>query len=470
MQSHTLIDFLTTGSQDAAEKKKYIASTHALLKELEYTRVFNNHVVRANQADYQHVRNLFFHDPLFGSPELRKVQTISAQNVSDRYEFIKEKDKERVLTFVNSIVVRACKELLDTQGHIKRQIVHLLDWSEFHTVIREKAVIAKIVRSYVEVIMSGLLQDVTRRMQNPETLLPVWGSITHVANESYAALINRNIKTLTIVEMMDDYAVKFVAALPKSVSATTIRAMVVRDLSHADNYPELKKAYTNFWIHVLSECLAVKRLGLISAIIGELEKTVILSSLSANLRDEYLFCLDRLSYALQVATVGLEMAASDRSQLVQAEEVLAQRNHFVTMQAIIAEYVATSPSMRSFKEADILKRLDQGVIKQGNGKALSLLERLQFAYKQCHMYGVEAGALAKIVAKYVVFFANRVSLELGEDPEQKRSASAAYSDAEMITQMGSRKSVVASAAASNRIDAPAQAEHEAVSLPRKKSQ
>jgi hypothetical protein len=70
----------------------------------------------------------------------------------------------------------------------------------------------------------------------------------------------------------------------------------------------------------------------------------------------------------------------------------------------------------------------------------------------------------------VVFFANRVSLELGEDPEQKRSASAAYSDAEMITQMGSRKSVVASAAASNRIDAPAQAEHEAVSLPRKKSQ
>jgi hypothetical protein len=129
----------------------------------------------------------------------------------------------------------------------------------------------------------------------------------------------------------------------------------------------------------------VKRLGLISAIIGELEKTVILSSLSANLRDEYLFCLDRLSYALQVATVGLEMAASDRSQLVQAEEVLAQRNHFVTMQAIIAEYVATSPSMRSFKEADILKRLDQGVIKQGNGKALSLLERLQFAYKQCHM-------------------------------------------------------------------------------------
>jgi hypothetical protein len=457
MQSHGLIQFLAESFKNKTIKTTYQDATQDWLRQQEYTRVFNVHKPPLEKTYLRKTWECYFDKPLLiGSPVLRQIKCVKGEG-SDHYEFLALKDSVRVQRLVEAIVTRACNDLVDTRGHIKRELIHLLGWGQFNAEIQKPAVIAKIIRSYVESVMGGMLTEVSSQAnkdfsaREANNLLYLHTCINRIAQNYYDQFIAIGIADAVHFDPPQDFAAKFVVALPNPVTESLISALMKQDLhrSHAASYAALHKAYSAFWIHVLLECLALKRFDVLDVMVTELRRYVRVGEISVDLRSQYEFCIEQIMLLTLVTNMNNSSSVvNDVDQVEGLQRVFAIRDHHITMTAIITEYMQVSVRQRNFMEGDILTRFEQGALAKNGNAARSLLERLSVAESECFLHQIQSSEFAKIILKYKIFFAARVEaseLVARLSSEQASLVRAAYSNAETIRQVGLHRVATSSA-------------------------
>jgi hypothetical protein len=450
MISHGLVQFLTESFNSKTVKSTYQEASQAWLRQQEYTRVFNVHKPSITKADLAKTGKCYFDPPLLmGRPELRAIKRVQGEH-SDHYEFVATKDYERVRRLVQAIVLRACNDLLDAHGHIRRELIHLLGWGQFNAELQKPAVVAKIIRSYVESVMGGMFTKVSSQAcnnfsaQDASHFLYLDGCINRIAQDSYNLFIAIRMADVGF-NPHQDFAAKFVAALPNPVAGSLISDLIKQDfkLSHAASYAELNKAYAAFWVHALLECLALERLDVLDVMVTVLRRYVQASELEPDLKRQYEFCIAQIMLLTMVGNAdNTSLAVCDAEQINALQRVFALRDHHVTMTAIITEYIRVDVGERNFVEGKILTRLEQGSSAKSGTAKLSLLERLSLAENACHMYQVGSSEFGKIILKYKNFFAAKADvseLVAKSSLASTSSASSHYSNAETMRQVGLHK-------------------------------
>jgi hypothetical protein len=451
MKSHGLVKSLTESFQNKTVKNAYQKASREWLSQQEYTLVFNVHKPSITKADLTKTWKCYFDVPLLiGRPELRAIKRVQGEH-SDHYEFVSMKDYVRVRRLVQAIVLRACNELLDANGHIRGELIHLLGWGQFNAELQKPGVAEKIIRSYVESIMGGMLtkvstsasKDVSAKEANHFLYLD--GCINRIAHDSYNQFIAIGMAAAVQFNPYQDFAAKFVAALPNPVPASLISGLMKQDFEFSEiaAYAELNKAHSRFWIHTLLECLALERLDVLDVMVTELGRYVRASDLASDLKSQYEFCIAQIMLLTLVGNANNSaLVVCDAGQTDALQGILALRDHHITMTAIITEYIRVDVEKRNFVEGNILTRLEQGRSSKSDTAQLSLLERLALAENACQMYQVQSSEFGKIIHKYKTFFAAKVDVSeflASKSSVSTSSSSSSYSNAETIRQVGLHK-------------------------------
>jgi hypothetical protein len=197
VRSHSLVEYLTYHfERDKAFKTKCQMSTQAWLERKIYSRVFSHYVPPVTVKELKRARKLFFAEATEG---LRQIIQVQDQQKSAP-EFRDQKDVDRVQVFVKDIADQACKNLLDSQGYIRRDLIDLLGWGEFSETIQAPRIIEEILISYIEAEMGELVAKTQQRecniiaLKDTNQLMYLGSCISRIADASARVLVKDSIQ------------------------------------------------------------------------------------------------------------------------------------------------------------------------------------------------------------------------------------------------------------------------------------
>ncbi len=403
MQRHNLIRFLTEACKDETVKKTYQEQTQASLKNGEYTRAFNPLRITVTESEVKKFHELLLDVPLVGSPTLRSVMKVEeSDGAQHRYIFKNAEDTDRVIKLVKNIVAQTCAALLESDGYVQWRIINLLDWGTFQQKIREKSVLAQIVRSHIELVFGTLWTQVGAGVnRNREELLQVWSAVTDIASGKYRELIDEQLASYK-KNAIREAVFNFVAALPAVVQAADIAKLVDNDLKTTKAYEAVNRDYAVFWVEVLLECYFMKRFDLFAVLLNELRNNKVIDILGEFSKDKYLFCCQQYDdMPKDLLASGAVAAVNYASDLSKLDKLLASRDNDVAINAILKEYTCRPASERDQQDEGAVSGL---ISPEADIANMPLLIRLRVIYCNLEVEGRDKGHLGVILNKYITLF------------------------------------------------------------------